>query len=52
MSRMKRQNQEVVKVEDIKTIIQPLPIVLAETPFDQNSNDYTFFNACNMIHKH
>jgi len=45
--------QEAVdfKREDIKNMIWQLPIIVAEKPQVNNSDDFFYFQGCQMLHK-
>lgn len=49
---LNKKDQHEIKEDNFKNIVQPLPIILAETPYDVESPDFQYFEGCNLLHRH
>lgn len=48
---MNREECEILKREDFKTMIYQLPIVLAESPQSSNTDDQAYYQGCILLHE-
>jgi hypothetical protein len=51
ISRLNKHEQRHLKLDNLRSLVIQLPLVIAERPFDTSSVDFLFVQACNLIHK-
>lgn len=51
IARSNKHEQNQLRLDQLRSLVTLLPLVIAQRPFDTASTDYLFVEACNLTHK-
>ena len=51
IARLNKHEQNQLRLDNLRSLVIQLPLVIAQRPFDMASTDYLFVEACNLMHK-